>query len=90
MRIEFVTIAVLPQIVPRPLADGLVDVQVALVDFQVESAGRVGANPGLERHRRAFLPIVGQWHQDPRTTLLTPGPDRFHRHITPPSVLTTS
>src|SRR5258708_35582628 len=43
---------------------------LALVNAQAEAAIRIRANPSLEQHRSAFLPIIRQGNQRARITLL--------------------
>ena len=50
--------------------DGFVDVKVAVADFEVESAVRIGADPGLEMNCRALAAEIRERHQVTRLTFL--------------------
>ena len=52
--------------------DGLVNVEVAVADLQVEATVRVGANPRLEVNRRALAAEVRQRHKVAGLALLAP------------------
>src|SRR5271166_5486251 len=43
---------------------------LALVHPQAETAFRIGADPSLENHRSAFLPVIRKWYQCPIVALL--------------------
>lgn len=52
---------------------------LALVDAQGESAFRVVTGPCLERYRRPFLAVVGEWNQPSLLTI--PALRPIHRHL---------
>jgi hypothetical protein len=49
----------------------LVDVNIAIPDFQVKAAVRVGANPGLVMNVRALAAEIGQGYKITNLTFLT-------------------
>jgi hypothetical protein len=54
-----------------PADNGFVDVHIAVPDFQVETAIRIGANPSLVMNRRPLTAKVRQRHQVSRIALQT-------------------
>ena len=54
----------------HPAHDGLVNVNVAIPDFQVETTIRIGANPCLVVNRCPLTAKIRQGHQVSRVTLL--------------------
>jgi hypothetical protein len=64
--------------------DRLVDIDIAIPDFQVKPAIGIGANPGLIMDRCPLTAEIRQRHQFPRITLLTLGiADLFHGVLLP-------
>jgi hypothetical protein len=68
----------------RPADDGFVDIDVTVPDFKVETAIRIGANPGFVMNGRPLTAKVGQGHQISRITLLAFGEiSLFHGVLLP-------
>jgi hypothetical protein len=51
--------------------DGLIHVEVAVSDLEVEAAVRIGADPGLEVNGGTLAPEVRKWYQVSGLALLT-------------------
>jgi hypothetical protein len=56
-----------------PIVDRLIDIDIAIPDFKVKSAIRVGANPGFILNGGALAAEIGQGHQISYLTFLTFG-----------------
>jgi hypothetical protein len=54
-----------------PADNGLVNVDITIPDFQIETAIRIGADPSLVMNRCPLTSKIGQGHQVSRLTLLT-------------------
>jgi hypothetical protein len=46
-----------------PVVDRLVNIDIAVADFQVKTTLRIGANPGLILDRGALTTEIGKGHQ---------------------------
>ena len=44
-----------------PVINGLINIYIAVTDFQVKSTVRIGANPGFVLDRCALTAEVGKW-----------------------------
>ena len=63
----------------RAAHDGLISINITVPDFQVETAIRVGANPGFELYRGTLATEIGQRHEVTCITFLTFGEiELFH------------
>ncbi len=60
-------------IVERPAHNGFVNIDIAIPDFQVEAAIRIGANPCLVKDICPLTAKIRQGHQVSRLALLTLG-----------------
>jgi hypothetical protein len=70
--------------VKRPAYDGFVDINVTVPDFKVETAIRIGANPGFVMNGRPLTAKVGQGHQLSRIAFQAFGEIRlFHEVLLP-------
>ena len=69
----------------RPVADRLVDVQIAIPDLDVEPTGGVSARPCLIVDGRPLAPKVRQGNQITGLALLTLGEAVHHYHEIPPN-----
>ena len=56
----------------RPIADGFINENVAVTDFDVVKARRVGANPGLILDGSSLAAEIRKRNQITFTTLATP------------------
>ena len=61
--------------------NGFVNKDIAIPDFQVEAAIRIGTHPGFVVNRRSLTSKIGQWHQVSRLTLLTLGETELFHEI---------
>jgi hypothetical protein len=68
-----------------PVADRLVNVQIAIPDLDVEATGGVSARPRLVMDGRALAPKIGQGNQITGLALLTLGEAVHHYHEFPPN-----
>jgi hypothetical protein len=71
--------------VESAVADGLLDVQVAVSDLDVEAAGGVGTRPGLEVDGRPLAAEIGQGHQITNLAFKAFGESVHHYHESPPN-----
>src|SRR5580765_7975785 len=58
--------------------DGAADADLAVVDAQIESAGRVVAHPGIVGDGRAVATVIGEWQQHAFVALHALGKTQFH------------
>jgi hypothetical protein len=65
-------------LVERPIADGLVDDDIAVTDLDVVQARRVCAYPGLILDRSSLATEIRKRNQITFTTLATPGKSILH------------
>jgi hypothetical protein len=64
--------------------DRLIDIDIAVPDFQVEAAIRIGADPGFIPDGRPLAAEIGQRHEVSGVALLALGEtDRFHEILLP-------
>jgi len=69
-----------PGVMQRAAHDGLVEVDIAVPNFEVEAALRVGADPGLIPNRGPLTAEIGEGYQVASAALLALGEtDCFHR-----------
>jgi hypothetical protein len=64
--------------VEGPIADGLVDDDIAVTDFDVVKARWIGANPGLILDGSSLAAEIRKRNQITFTTFATPGKSVFH------------
>jgi hypothetical protein len=68
-----------------PVADRLVDVQIAIPDLDVEATSGVRARPRLVMDGRSLAPKIRQRNQITGLALLTLGEAGHHYHKNPPN-----
>jgi len=64
--------------VERAITDRLVDNDVAVTDFDVVQARRIGADPSLVLNRSSLATEIRKRNQITVTTFATPGKSVFH------------
>src|SRR6266498_4603966 len=67
--------------VVRSLVDRLVDIQVALMDFQVKSTARICADPSLISNCCALCAVIRKWNEFALGTLATFWPCCYYHQI---------
>lgn len=70
-----------------PAHNGFVNIDIAIPDFQVETAIRIGTNPGFVVNSRPLTAEIRQGHQVSRVTLLAFGEIKlFHEFHLPTGI----
>lgn len=70
-----------------PAHNGFVNIDIAIPDFQVEAAIRIGTNPGFVVNSRPLTAKIRQGHQVSRLTLLAFGETKlFHDVLLPTEI----
>jgi hypothetical protein len=70
----------------RPVHDRLIDIDISVPDFQVETAIRIGAYPSLVPYRSTLAPEIREWYEITGVALLTLGENHvFHGVLLPTS-----
>jgi hypothetical protein len=64
-----------------PTHNGFVNIDVAIPDFKVEAAIRIGTNPGFVVNRRPLTAEIGQGHQVSRLAPLTLGEIKLFHEV---------
>jgi hypothetical protein len=67
------------------VTDGLLDIQVAVTDLDVETAGGIGACPGLEVDGRPLTAEIGERYEITDLALKAFGESVHHYHESPPN-----
>ena len=57
----------------RTVVDWLVNIDITVSDFQIESAFRISADPGLILNRSSLTAEIRKWHQVTGVAFLTLG-----------------